>query len=270
LEEKFIKLFKSKYIGDDGAVIKCKGKKVIASDSFFEGTHFKKEWLSYEEIGYKASIVNISDLVVMNAKPKYAILNVAYSNEKFSDLKDLANGLIKASKEYGYEIIGGDTIKSDKLAISITLIGDVKKEITRRAKVGEFVAFTGELGESLKDLKRLLKGEKIKKTSKFKRVKLRDKFFYKASKFITSACDISDGLYKELERISRISNVDYKFLKRFSKDIGCSGEEYEILFTFNKKHKKAIEKIAKITRTKITIFAVTKRGRFKSLCKNWH
>jgi len=269
-ESFFISQFRSKYIGDDAAILKLSGKKAIASDSFFEGVHFKKEWMNCEEIGYKASLVNISDMIVMNAKPKYALLNIAFANENKTQLKALADGLKKAAVEFGYEIIGGDTIKSDKLAISITLIGDVKKEVTRRAKAGEYVAFTGDLGSVAKELKRALRGAKPSKNSKFVKPRLKDRFFYKAARYITSACDISDGLYKELERISKISNVGYKFLKRIKKSNGCSGEEYEILFTFSKKNLKAVKNIAKITRTPITVFALTKRGRFKSICKEWH
>jgi len=283
-EEFFIKQFKSKYIGDDGAVIerekgegrRKKGigkreKEIIASDSFFEDIHFKREWLSLEEIAYKASLVNLSDMIAMNAKPKYAILNVAFPKSlSLKEVKSLANGFKKAAKEYNYEIIGGDTIKNDKIAISVTHIGYSKKPILRKAKVNELVAFTGSLGSVRKDLNILLKGGRVSKNSKFIKPVLRDKFFYKVSKYITAACDISDGLFKELERISKISNVGFKFFKKFDKNIGCSGEEYELLFTFSKKHLKAIENIAKITRTPITIFAKTKRGKFKSICSENH
>jgi len=281
-EEFFIKQFKSKYIGDDGAVVKFQVPsskyqvlssefQVIASDSFFEDIHFKRNWLSLEEISYKASLVNLSDMIAMNAKAKYAILNVAFPKSlSLKEVKNLADGFKKAAKEYSYEIIGGDTIQNNKIAISVTHIGYSKKPIYRKAKINEFVAFTGNLGTVKKDLETLLRGGKINKNSKFIKPILRDKFFYKASKYITAACDISDGLFKELERISKISNIGYEFFTKFDKNIGCSGEEYEILFTFPKKHLKVIENIAKITKTPITIFAITKRGNFKSLCKANH
>ncbi len=301
-EEFFINQFQSKYIGDDGAVIEWeekvgsrkqragngkqeagkreeeKGKRwkrgekeVIASDSFFENIHFKKEWFDLDEISYKASLVNISDMIVMNAKPKYAVLNVAFPKTlSLKEIKKLAEGFKKASKEYGYEIIGGDTIRSDKIAISVTHIGYTKKPVFRKAKINEYVAFTGDIGNVKRDLIRALRFNKINKNSKLIKPVLRDKFFYKASKFITAACDISDGLFKELERISKISNVNYQFLKNIDKNGGCSGEEFEILFTFPKKNLKAIQNIAKITRTPLTIFAVTKRGRFYSICPENH
>jgi len=116
----------------------------------------------------------------------------------------------------------------------------------------------------------LLRGGKISKKSKFIKPQLRNKFFYKASKYITSACDISDGLFKELEKISNISHLGFKFLEKIPKNIGCSGEEYEILFTFPKKNLAIVKNIAKLTRTKINVFAVTKRGKYKSICPENH
>ena len=268
-EEFFIKNIKSKYIGDDGAVVNK--KLIVASDSFFEDVHFKREWMNLKEIAIKASLVNLSDMIVMNAKAKYAILNVAFPKSlKLSEIKQLADGFNEVAKKYGYEIIGGDTIENEKIAISVTHIGVSKKAITRKAKLNEYVAYTGNLGSVNKDLKTLIRGGKISKTSKFIKPQLKDKFFYKASKYITSALDISDGLFKELERISKISNVGFKFLKKIDKHIGCSGEEYEILFTFPKKNLIKILNIAKLTRTKINIIAVTKRGKFRSLCKENH
>ncbi|WP_457560406.1 thiamine-phosphate kinase [Caminibacter sp.] len=272
-EEFFIKQFKNRFIGDDGAVLSeiNNEKLIVASDSFFENIHFKREWFTPDEISYKASLVNISDLIVMNAKVKYAVLNVGFPKElSLHEIKLLADGFKKAAKEYGYEIIGGDTIKNDKISISITLLGYSKRPVGRIAKPGEFVAYTGTLGSVRRDLNILLRGGKVSKKSKFICPVLRDKFFYRASKYITSALDISDGLFKEMERISKISKVGFEFLKPIDKFKGCSGEEYEILFTFPKKHLKAIENIAKITRTPINVFAVTKRGKFRSICPENH
>ncbi|WP_456489325.1 thiamine-phosphate kinase [Caminibacter pacificus] len=267
-EEFFIKRINSKHIGDDGAFI---DGKVYASDSFFEDIHFKREWFELDEISYKASLVNLSDLIVMNAKPKYALIDIGFPKSlSLHEIKLLASGFNKAAKEFGYEIIGGDTIKNEKIAISMTFIGESKRPVFRKAKLNEFVAFTGDLGSVDRDLKTLLRGGKIPKTSKFITPKLRDEFFYKASKYITSACDISDGLFKELERISKISNVGYEFLKKIPKNMGCSGEEYEILFTFPKRNLSIISNLAKLTKTKITVFAVTKRGKYKNICKENH
>jgi thiamine-monophosphate kinase len=269
-EELFIQnISTSSHQGDDGAYI---GGYVYSKDAFFEDVHFKISWLTYKQIAIKASLVNISDCVAMNSKPKYALLSIAMPKTiTKQQIKQLTDGFLECAKKYNYEIIGGDTIANNKLDISITFISTTKKPIFRdNLKKGEYLAFTGDLGNVQKDLKRLFKNKKIKKTSKFITPKVRDKFMFKASRYITSSLDISDGLFKELERLSKLNRVGYKFLKSFDKNIGCSGEEYELLFSFKKEKIKYIQNIAKLTKTPITIFAISKRGKYRSICKENH
>jgi len=119
-EEYFIKQFSnSKFIGDDGAVV---GSSVYSMDAFFENIHFKRSWFSLKQIAYKAMIVNISDAIVMNAIPKYALLSVAIpSSYSKKELKELSSGFKKAAKEFGIEIIGGDTIAIISLIFQLLL-----------------------------------------------------------------------------------------------------------------------------------------------------
>ncbi len=268
-EDYFISLFKNRYIGDDGAVI---DNIVYSKDLFCEDIHFKRDWMSLKEIAKKSVLVNISDAIVMNAKPVYLLLGIKIPKKfNYKQIRELNEGFKEISKEYGIKIIGGDTIAGDKLDISITLISKVKKPIKRKGiKKGFLFAYTGTLGESKKELKKLLQGKKILKNSKFIKPKLKDKFFYKASKYISSALDISDGLYKDLSRLTYANKIGVKFIKKFKKSIACSGEEYEILFAFDKRYKDKILSMAKQTKTPITIFAKAKRGKFRSLCKENH
>jgi thiamine-monophosphate kinase len=269
-EEYFIKQFSnSKFIGDDGAVV---GSKVYSMDAFFENVHFKTQWFSLKQIAYKSMIVNISDAIVMNAQPKYALLSVAipssYTNK---ELKELSSGFKKAAKEFGIEIIGGDTISNNKLDISITIISETKKPILRStAKKDDLFCYTGTLGTCKKDLEKLFNNEKINKKSKFLKPKLNAEFFYESAKYITSALDISDGLFFELQRVSKASNIGFEFFEKINEDIGTSGEEYEILFSFNKKHLKKVEKIAKKHKVKLNIFAKAIEGKYKTRTKNHH
>jgi thiamine-monophosphate kinase len=82
--------------------------------------------------------------------------------------------------------------------------------------------------------------------------------------------DISDGLFKELERVSEINRVGYEFLKPISKEVGCSGEEYELLFGFDEGDLSKILEVSKITKTKVTVFARAVKGSFVCDCKEWH
>jgi thiamine-monophosphate kinase len=270
-EELFISLISSsKLQGDDGAFV---DGYVYSKDAFFENIHFKREWLTPKQIAIKSSLINISDAIAMNATPKYALLSIAMpKNITTNEIKELSNGFLECAKKYNYEIIGGDTIANDKLDITMTFISTTKKPIFRNnIKDNEIICFTGYLGESKKDLNRLFRGKKIKKTSKFITPIIRDKFMQKASRYITSALDISDGLFKELERLSKVNNIGYKFFKKFDKEIGCSGEEYELLFSVNKKNLKYIQNIAKLTKTPLTIVGIAKKNKkYKSTCKENH
>lgn len=269
-EDYFIKQFSSsKFIGDDGAVV---GKYVYSMDAFFQNVHFKTTWMSLKQIAIKSMLVNISDAIVMNAIPKYALLSVAIPPDfNKDDLKQLSSGFKKVAKQFNIEIIGGDTISNNKLDISITIISKTSNPTLRTGTyIGDLVCYTGELGTVKKDLDKLLRGEKVSSKSKFITPKLNPKFFYKIAPYINSALDISDGLFFELERLSKSNNIGFEFIKKISKEIGCSGEEYEVLFTFNEKNRKKIEKIAKKYDVKLNIFARTTEGKYTKKCKNHH
>jgi len=269
-EEYFIKQFSnSKFIGDDGAVI---GSHVYSMDAFFENVHFKTQWFTLKQIAYKSMIINISDAIVMNAIPKYALLSVAIpSFYTKKELKELSKGFKKAAKEFNIEIIGGDTISNNKLDISITIISETLNPILRSsAKKGDLFCYTGTLGTCKNDLVKLFSDKKISKKSKFIKPKLNADFFYEASSYITSALDISDGLFFELQRVSKASKIGFEFFEQIQEDVGTSGEEYEILFSFNKKHLKKVEKIAKKHKVKLNIFAKAIKGKYETKSKNHH
>ncbi|HAC70944.1 thiamine-phosphate kinase [Aliarcobacter skirrowii] len=259
----------SKYNGDDGAFI---DGYVYSMDAFFEDVHFKKDWFTLKQIAYKSMLVNISDAIAMNAKPKYALISIAipkyYTNE---DLQELANGFKKAAKDFDFEIIGGDTIENHKLDISITIISKTSKPIYRSGvKEGDYLCYTGKLGDSKKDLEALLSGKKIKKSSKFIKPVLKADFFYEASKYINASMDISDGLFLDLEKLSIASNIGFDIFRKIDDNIASSGEEYEILFSCSQKNLKKIEQIAKKHKTKLNFFAKAVKGSFRTNLSNHH
>jgi thiamine-monophosphate kinase len=269
-EDYFIKQFaNSKFIGDDGAVV---GKYVYSMDAFFQDVHFKTQWLSLKQIAIKSMLVNISDAIVMNAIPKYALLSVAIPpNFTKKDLQELSKGFKKVAKQFNIEIIGGDTISNNKLDISITIVSKTKKPILRSGtNVGDLVCHTGTLGTVKKDLDKLLEGKKVSKKSKFIKPKLNPNFFYKVAPYINSALDISDGLFFELERLSKANKIGFDFFHTLDKEVGCSGEEYEVLFTFNPKYKKKIQKIAKKYNVDLNIFAKTNDKFYTCECRGHH
>ncbi len=268
-EDFFISGFNSKKIGDDGAVV---GEWVISKDAFFEDVHFKREWFSLEEIAYKAMIINISDAIAMNAEPKYALLAVALpSHLKAKSLKELNRGFNKAAQEFGIEIIGGDTISNIKIDITVTVLAKSAKPLYRRGlKAGDLLAYTGELGSSKKALDTLLRYNMKRKSSRFFSPVLRQAFIQKSASSLNCGMDISDGLFSDLNKLSLANTLGFSFKRHIPKSVGCSGEEYEMLIGFSLRQRKKLLRIAKSTRTKLTIFASAKRTHYKSKCKAHH
>ncbi len=269
LENYFISQFKSINIGDDGAFI---DGMVYSKDAFFENIHFKTSWLSHYQIGYKAMIVNISDAIAMNAVPKYALLSVAMPKSiTKSQMRDLARGFQDACAKYGVEIIGGDTIGNTKLDITVTVISKTTSPLMRKGlKRGDLIAYSGTLGRSAKELKKLMNLGKININSKFVNIALRDKFIYENRRFLRVGMDISDGIFSDLQKLSSASGIGFKFYKKIQTRVGCSGEEYEMLFGFDRRFKKTLLRRAKLSRTPINIIGECVRKAYKNRCKAHH
>ena len=269
LESYFIKQFSTKHIGDDGAVL---DGYVYSKDAFFENVHFKRKWFSYFNIARKAMLVNISDAIAMNATPKYVLLSVAMPKDMTKeDMRELANGFKSVAEEFGAEIIGGDTIGNAKLDITVTVISTVSKPLLRaNVKEGYLFAYTGRLGKSAKDLKKLFNLGSIHSKSKFIDIKLRTHFVRNAQRELKAGMDISDGLLSDIEKMTDLNRVGLKFTRKIKKNIGCSGEEYEMLVAFGKRDKKSVLRRAKQSRTPLTIFAQATRNKYTNRCKAHH
>ena len=176
LENYFISQFNNSHIGDDGAILGKVDDMVVSKDAFFENVHFKSSWMNYYQIARKAMIINISDAVAMNAKPKYILLSVAMpKNITKAQMRDLVRGFEDTAREYGAEIIGGDTISNIKLDITITVLSYAPNPLKRTGlRNGYMLAYTGVLGKSSKELKKLFNLGRIHQQSKFVDIKLRE------------------------------------------------------------------------------------------------
>lgn len=269
-EAYFIARFaKSSFIGDDAAIL---GKMCVSQDAFFENVHFSRRWMDLYRIGRKAMLVNISDAVAMNADPRYALLTVAMPPSLTrKQMAELARGLQETAEEYGVQIVGGDTIADDKLDISVTILADCDKPLQRKGlKEGDLLAYTGRLGTSAKDLKRLMRGGHVSPRSRFLDPQLRVAFVRKAAPSLRVGMDISDGLFTDLRRLHETNRLGFRFLRPIPRSVGCSGEEFEMLVAFDPRHKEKILQIARQTRTPLTIFAEAVRAPYKDPCRPHH
>ena len=142
-----------KGVGDDAAVIKGRPKffTLISTDLLIEGVHFDLTYTPLKHLGYKAAIVNFSDMVAMNGKPKQIVVGLGVSAKYTVEaLEEIYKGIRIACNKYNVDFVGGDTTTSKGgLFISVTVIGEVEKPtITYRsgASKGDLICVSGDLG----------------------------------------------------------------------------------------------------------------------------
>ena len=268
-EAYLISKLNSKYVGDDAAVV---GNTLYSCDAFFEDTHFKRAWMSPAQIGRKAMLVNISDAVAMNARAKYALVSVSLPHDMpLDEIDELIQSLHRTAREYGCEIIGGDTVGGDKLHLSITIVSESDTPLFRKGlKEGDLLAYTGSLGESKRNLEALMRGEKIATDARFYEPTLRSAFIYRARGSLRVGMDISDGLYCDTNKLLDMNGFGIEILENINDDAGFSGEEYEMLVGFAPEEREQVESAAKATRTPLTVFAKVVKNTYRFPCKSHH
>jgi len=268
-EDYLISKISSSYVGDDGAVV---GNRVYSMDAFFEGIHFKREWMTLTQIARKAMLVNLSDAIAMNAKPLYALVTLSLPKDiSLENIDEIVTSLHTVASEYGCEIIGGDTIAGERLDFSITIISQSDHPLRRKGlEIGDFLAYTGTLGESKRDLERLFRGEEIAHDSKFIEPRLRREFIEKSRSYLRTGMDISDGLFCDTNKMLAINNKGFELTEEISDEVGTSGEEYEMLVGVPFENREEVEKIAKETNTPLTFFAKIVNNEFRFDCLNHH
>lgn len=155
-----------KGVGDDAAVLDYKEKQVlVTTDLLLEGIHFDLMYVPLKHLGYKAAVVNFSDIYAMNGQPKQMTVSIGVS-KRFSveDLEQIYEGMELACNHYGVDLVGGDTSASlTGLTISVTCIGEGEKDkIVYRngARANDLICVSGDLGSAYMGLQ-LLEREKI-------------------------------------------------------------------------------------------------------------
>jgi thiamine-monophosphate kinase len=223
-----------KGVGDDAAVIDygniCS---VITTDLLIEGIHFNLIYTPLKHLGYKAVVVNLSDVYAMNATPKQIMVSLAISKRFAVDhIEEIYEGIKLACEVYNVDLVGGDTSSSlTGLAISVTAIGEAKKEdiiYRSTAKNTDIICVTGNLGGAYMGLQLLEREKEIFNTNPGTQPKLEGYDYIlqrqlkpEARKDViellkelkvkpTSMIDISDGLSSELLHICKNSDVGCK------------------------------------------------------------
>ena len=260
-------------VGDDAAILQFSSDEevLISTDLLMEGIHFDLTYFPLKHLGYKAAMVNFSDIYAMNGTPKQITVSLALS-KKFciEDVEDFYAGVKLACAQHGVDIVGGDTSASlTGLAISITITGTAPKGTAVKrstAKETDLICVSGNLGAAYMGLQ-LLEREKIATAGKDiqpdfagKEYILERQLKPEARRDIierlreenihpTAMIDISDGLSSELMHICKQSSVGCRiYEERIPIDyqtaimaeelnmnvMTCAlngGEDYELLFT---------------------------------------
>ena len=158
-------------VGDDAAVLDYKDHKTLVStDLLVEGVHFNLSYMPLKHLGYKAVMVNLSDIYAMNAIATQITVSVAVSNRfPLEALEELYEGIGHACKLYGVDLVGGDTTSSNKgLLISITALGAAKEDdIVYRhgAKPNDLLVVSGDLGAAYMGLQVLEREKEVFKVN---------------------------------------------------------------------------------------------------------
>jgi len=218
-------------VGDDAAILDFKDEQVLVStDLLAEGVHFDLAYVPLKHLGYKAVVVNLSDIYAMNAEATQITVSLALSNRfPVEAVEELYQGILLAANNYKVDVIGGDTTSSQSgLIINITAIGKAKSEnIIKRsgAKPNDLLVVTGDLGGAYMGLQVLERENEVFKVNPNMQPDL-DAYSYiierqlkpEARKDIpallqklqvkpTSMIDISDGLSSEIIHLCKNSGV---------------------------------------------------------------
>ncbi len=247
-------------IGDDTAAWQGDiSIQLATSDSLVQDVHFKLDFISWEDLGWKAMAVNLSDIAAMGGFPRYALVSLSLpGSTEVNSVTDLYQGMIELSGKFDTVIVGGNLSAASQVIINITVLGNTgveKKHILTRsgAGVGDKIAVTGYLGASAAGLK--IMKENIRLDSESEKI-LKQAFLRPnpriregqilAEKGVRSAIDISDGLVADLGHICKASSASARIytslipvhsetMSIFRKDaLGLAlsgGEDYELLFT---------------------------------------
>ncbi|MBU6339035.1 MAG: thiamine-phosphate kinase [Rickettsiales bacterium] len=250
---------------------------VVSKDMMVENVHFL-----FADGGFKIASKllrsNLSDIASSGAKPCYYMLGFS-KNSKIDRnfLKEFASGLKSVQDEFNIKLIGGDTVSSDQLTFSITIFGVIEnnKKLSRnKAKSGDLIYVSGIIGDAYLGFN----SHKYQLTKEDKNYLLNRHFFptprielgQKLAKLNLSKCaiDVSDGLLADLKHICQSSKLEAKIYSDkipFSKaakkilqknnifsELVSGGDDYELIFTINKKYQKKIAALSKELKLDLT------------------
>ncbi len=250
-EKKFLNIISStisdnSYLGDDCAYLEDFGL-VLSQDNLVEGVHFDFSLMNYFEVGMKAVLVNLSDILASGSKPLYISIGLSGKLDEYF-ISEFYRGANAVCCEYGVKIIGGDLTSGDKIAISITALGKPYGVVSslKVARAGDIICIKGVAGASALGLCDLIAGINSPYIKYHKKPELFPETSYAVAQSADGdyvMTDLSDGLFTSLSKIVELAGVcaqiDYKKIPKVKDDFKAAiygGEDYSLLCVLNKEH----------------------------------
>lgn len=208
-------------IGDDAALVKSEGEWTVATmDTMVEGRHFRiGRHTSWRDVGWKCITTNQSDIAAMGAKPAHALIGLnVRRGMSGSDIVDLYEGMQAAMSAFGGVIVGGDTVVSDEVSITVAMTGSGATPKTAfrsdAARLGDVIAVSGSLGDSRGGLEALAADQEKSETDiaflidrHNMPIPRTDLVSPLQDAGVRCATDISDGLVRDLEKVCAASGL---------------------------------------------------------------
>lgn len=230
-------------IGDDAAVLDLPAgeRLIVSTDTATEDVHFRRAWLSPEEIGYRATTAALSDLAAMASTPRGILVSLSLPDDRLDELPGLARGVGDAARAAGAVIRGGDLNSSRVLSLTVTVLGSTPRPLGRGGvRPGDQVLVTGALGGPRRALDAWRDGREPTAwcRERFARPRARiQEALWLAERGARACIDISDGLTSELRHLAYASGVEIRIdVARVPCGAGGSweealgsGEEYELV-----------------------------------------
>jgi thiamine-monophosphate kinase len=285
-------------IGDDAAVGSPRAGRewVLSCDAFLDGVHFRAESYPAESVGYKALVRATSDLAAMGATPRLFLLTLALPGDRTGKWLDgFLRGMGRAARLLGMKLAGGDTTKSAKISISITVVGEIRRGLAVKrssARPGDLVFVSGRLGRAALGLELMnARGRapgtrgprgvaRLLQPHLYPKIRLELGAWLARHRMASAMMDISDGLSTDLARLCKTSGVGARLAEE---RIPCvkipdttarllrgrrlgplrmalhGGEDYELLFTVPRRSLKRLRAAPGFS--EITQIGEIKRGR---------
>ena len=248
-------------IGDDAALLVPRAgcATVLTCDWFLEGSHFLRDKHPPDSIGWKCLARAVSDVAAMGAEPTHFLLSLALPGTLTGPWLDrFLRGLARAARRFDCQLTGGDTTRSDKILINVTVVGEVRsgRAVLRSgARPGDLIYVTGRLGEAEFGLRSFRRGRNASHRNSlsvrkhlYPEPRLAIGRWVAAKRIATSMMDLSDGLSSDLPRLCAASRVGARIVadrlpkaktpvEKHLKDLDLielalnGGDDYELLFT---------------------------------------